>query len=64
MGNSYCCTFLEKKEKLVLQSELMFESKENVDIKKEKSYKTINTLSSKNVDNNDIGLINPYLKLL
>ena len=59
MGNSYCCTSLEKGEKLVLQSELMFEDKENLEINKEKSNKTINTLSSKNADNIDIGLINP-----
>jgi hypothetical protein len=57
MGNSYCCTSLEKGEKLVLQSELMFEHKENLEIKEEKSDKTIK--SSKNVDNTDIGLINP-----
>jgi hypothetical protein len=59
MGNSYCFTSLEKGEKLVLQSELMFEDKENLEIIKEKSNKTINTSSSKNVDNIDKGLINP-----
>lgn len=47
MGNSYCFTSLEKGEKLVLQSELMFEDKENLEIIKEKSNKTINTSSSK-----------------
>ena len=59
MGNSYCCISHEKEEKLVILSELMFEDKENLEINKEKSNKTINTLSSKNVDNIDIGLINP-----
>ena len=39
MGNSYCCTSLEKGEKLVLQSELLFEDKENLEIKKENQIK-------------------------
>ena len=35
VGNSYCCTSLQKEEKLVLQSELMFEYKENVEPRKQ-----------------------------